>query len=1475
MKRAINIVVWTAVGMYLTVVVLLHIPVTQSFIGTLVSNALSEGLGTKVSVGRVDLGFINRLIIDDVYIYDQKDKQMLRVARLSAKINPVALLEERLSFSSIQLFGMHANLYQEKPDAQPNYQFVLDSLSSDNDNKESTPIDLQVNSIVIRHGAFNYRKLYKSPMHARFSFDDVAVSDLSGHIILNRLTKDSLNVMVKSLSFVEKSGLRLKSLKMDLVRGRNNACLRNFRLEMPHSLIESDNVSATFQMENDSLLTNTLQYAGRIVSSTRIAPSDFSCFLPILKNVKEKVSVNLSFGGTVSSLQVKQLHLLLGENTINLGANGKLEKLGNRFRWHSHIEKLYADAQKISDLSLSIGKSLPKNFVLLGNISCKGNADGFGDNWHVQGFVNTDVGDVKCSAQRLSKKYSITANTENLKLGTLLSNNQLGLFAAQMSINGYNLRNGSLEGNIQKMEYNGHMYQDIKLNGNRVGDCITGKFFLVDPCGRMSLTGVANVAKNSPSLSLRGSVQQLSPRGLGLSKKWGDATFEFAVSADLRGNNINNASGNVQISDFLMQCPEKGNYAIDSLSLRTGYDKGHHFFSVNSDFGQIDVKGHFDYTTLPNSIIRMIGNKLPTIPGLAKVSERGLNDFDISMRINDSRWMQYLLGIPLEVKEPLTIAGGMDDRHHQVDITCKIPNFIYDGAPYKDVSLHVSTPNDTLVAIGELRKIMANGCETDLSVRAGACDNRLSASIAFKNNERHPLSGILNASAQFRHDPYGRSTAFVEIAESSVSVGDSTWNISPSTISYRKDYVNVHDFCIRHGEQYVSIDGIASASANDSLIVNLNGIDVRYVLDLINFHSVDFDGTASGRGSVSALFSKHPQASAVLTVDNFLFENGRMGTLSANLSYDDATQQINIEANAKDDNRNTFIDGYVSPGRSTIDLNIQANRTRLEFMESFCGSFMRDVDASAEGAVRLSGKLSNINLTGQLVVNGSLCISSLNTTYSLENDTVKFIPDEIIFSKDTIYDRNGNIGVVEGSVHHQHLTNLSYDLGVKAKNLLSYDTHTFGENTFYGTAYVTGDCFISGRSGEVNIDINATPCPGCIIVYNVNDLGTLSTHEFLHWMSPHKETDSLAVSSSDMGRKEKETVSEDVNNENMVGTNIRLNFLVNCTPDATIKLLMDEQTGDYITLNGDGILRATYYNKGSFDIYGNYIVDHGVYKLTVQNVIKRDFAFQKGGTIAFGGNPYNADVNLKAMYVLNSVSLSDLNIGKSFTSNNVRVNCLMNITGSPSAPKVDFDIDLPSLGNDAKQMVYSLINVEEEMNQQALYLLAVGRFYTQGNNNAVMESSSQYSQTSLAMQSILSGTISQQLNNVLSSVMRNGNWNIGANISTGTEGFNDAEYEGLLSGRMLNNRLLFNGQFGYRDNANATTSFIGDFDLRYLLFPNGNLSVNVYNKTNDRYFTRNTLTTQGIGIVMKKDFNGLRDLFGIKRKKKARAEKKK
>jgi hypothetical protein len=84
------------------------------------------------------------------------------------------------------------------------------------------------------------------------------------------------------------------------------------------------------------------------------------------------------------------------------------------------------------------------------------------------------------------------------------------------------------------------------------------------------------------------------------------------------------------------------------------------------------------------------------------------------------------------------------------------------------------------------------------------------------------------------------------------------------------------------------------------------------------------------------------------------------------------------------------------------------------------------------------------------------------------------------------------------------------------------------------------------------------------------------------------------------------------------------------------------------------------------------------------------------------------------------------------------------------------------------------------------------------------------------------------------------------------------EVDVALSSQLLNNRLLLNGNFGYRDNTYNTsnTNFIGDFDIEYLLNSKGTFRLKAYNHFNDQnYYLRNALTTQGVGIVWKHDFD--------------------
>lgn len=1455
-KRIINITIWTLIGLYTAIIILLHIPSIQTYIGGCVADALCDKFGTKVKVGRVDLGFINRLILDDSYMQDKNGEQMLRVSRISVKINLLALANGQIEITSAQFFGLHANLYKATPEAKPNFQFVVDALASKDSTKQKTPLDLQINSLIIRNGEISYRVLSRPSRPGKFSADDINARNISAHIIINRITDDSLNVKVKRIAFDERCGFKLKSLSLSAIACRTKTKIENFKLELPATLIQIPSLQASYRMKNGQIEMPTLQFDGSI-KAPYISPSDLAVFVPTLTRLNMRPALDIQFNGTGSSLTVKKISINTTDGSLQLVANGGVKNYPANPSWYTNIDQLKAGQQAISNIyAVATGKNVPNIIERLGNVQITGYAGGDKKNIASEGKLHTSPGNLTLAFDKRGDKITAHMETARFNIGSLVNDNKLGHISANLNVHGSSKDNFAAQGRVYDFDYNGYKYRSLNLNATYRNKRLEGKANIDDP--NVQLTAIGTFVNNGakPNLQLKANIAHFEPNTLRLTDKWQQTAFAANIACDIKGSDINNADGSIELHDFAMRGPET-EYNINNVSVKTGYNNGNHFLDVDSDFGTIDINGHFSYNTIVRSVLNMVAAKLPTIPGLTHKPQREFNDFTLNASLNSTEWMNRLLGIPLEIHRPLNISGEIDDKNEKINLWCDVPSFTFNGNRFSDAFVNVESPSDTLKADIRIKKLADRGKYMALHLNAGASDNHLNTSLSFRNNERHPLKGIINSSTVFAKDEEGVSTAYIDVLPSRATIGDTTWHVAPSSIIYSKNKLQVNSFSVSHDNQMLAINGTATKSENDSLLVTLNDIDVSYVLNLVNFHSVDFLGMASGEARIAGAFSEKPLLSADVIVKDFKFETGRMGTLYANVGYNHEEGNIEINAVAKDeDNRWTDINGYVSPKHNYIDLAIDAHRTRAEFMESFCGSFMDNVNADINGNVNVVGPLNNINLVGKAVVDGSVRLSALNTTYWMRGDSVTFVPDEIKFKGDTLYDRNGNIGIMTGSIYHKHLTNLSYALKVKAKNLLAYDTHSFGDNTFYGTAYVTGDCDIKGKSGEVVIDIDAVPEKNSILVYNAADQSSIGSTDFITWKDNNVE--------------ETDSTDTEHNNKVDISTNIRLNFLINCNPNATLKLIMDEKTGDYITLNGDGVLRASYFNKGSFDIYGNYIVDHGVYKLTIQNIIKKDFTFQKGGSISFGGDPYNAALNLKALYVLNSVSLADLNIGRSFSNNNVRVNCLMNITGNPNSPKVDFDLDMPNMSNDIKQMVYSLLNAEEEKNQQVLYLLAVGRFMAQNNNNNATGETPQYSQTSLAMQSFLSGTISQQLNSVLSNVINSSNWNFGANISTGNEGFNNAEYEGMLSGSLLNNRLLFNGQFGYRDNANATTSFIGDFDLKYLLFPNGNLAINVYNKTNDRYFTRNSLNTQGLGVIMKKDFTRISDLFFWRKKEKTK-----
>lgn len=1425
-KHICNGIIWTLIVLYLLLIVLMHLPSVQTFLGKEVAEALADKFGTKVEVGKVNLGFFNRIIIDDVMMYDQQGDSLIYASRLSAKIDYMAATQGKISVSSAQIFGLRANLYRQTAKSPANFQFVLDSLAS-KDTTQHKPLDLHIGSLIIRRGAIAYNQRDVAPRSGVFSPQHIRVSELSSHILLNHVTDNSIDLLLKKLSFKDESGFKLQSLHFKLQADRQKATLKEFRLLMPRSELVLDDLKATYRFEGKRFIPESLHFEGGIQQS-KITFADVASLVPALRHFDDAVFVSSRFSGTAKSISVPSLNLRTGSGSINLQARGSYSHASSHPAWNADIANLNLSPAGVEFLAENLGSKvkIPKEIQRLGTIHLTGKAKGYEKVLSAKGNIETDAGNISLQAVKNDDRIKASVDTRGVNLGRILDNRKLGTVVARIDAHG-TMKHIFAKGNIARFDYGNYDFHNIEIDGDYDMKVLRGTASIADPNVNLSVKGDYHLG--SRLYALNAAINHLRPTVLGMK----------------------------------MHDPS---YSLDNISISANNKGKEGHLDVEAPFVSLYARGQYDLTTIYGSIMRLVADKLPTIPGISKHAAKGYNDFTLQANITSAEVLQRMFGLPLSLTLPVHINGNISDAEKNVNLYINAPNFSWDGSAFHDANIELNTIGDSLRMEARISQGFPYEKAPVYRLRAAAADNNLSTLLYYANqSSKLPITGKIDARTQFFTSDNGATGVHVTVNPSEIMLGEKKWLLNPADIIYRKNELTVDMLNFSHGDQHIIINGKATPQATDSIVADLKDVDVAYILNLVNFHSVDFAGKASGKAVVKSIFQT-PEAYANLDVKDFVFENGPLGTLHAKAAYDNQEGQINIDATAEDGPEHlTVINGYVSPKRNYIDLGIEAHNTSLKFMENFCGSFLNNVEAWCKGKLNVVGDLKNINLVGDVVAHGRMHMKQLGTDYTFNHLRAHAIPDDIQFEGDSIYDshyngKHSHFALIRGGIHHKHLTRLSYDLDIDANNFLGFDTHEFGDDTFYGTVFATGTVGIHGKSGETIIDIDATPEPHSIFVYNVASPDAISAGSFIHWndatpyiyrpYSPDNDKDKKKDSSSNFS------------------SDMRINFLVNTNPNLTLKLMMDDQTGDYITLNGNGVIRANYYNKGGLDMFGNYVVDHGQYKLTIQNIIKKDFDFQPGGTIAFGGDPYNAPLNLQAKYTVNGVPLSDLNIGRSFSSNNIRVDCLMDITGTPGAPKVDFSMDLPTVNSDAKQMIYSVINSQEEMNQQVLYLLGIGRFYTQTKNNQTSEDASQQSQTSLAMQSLLSGTISQQINNVLSSFVNSSNWNFGANISTGNEGFNNAEYEGILSGRLLNNRLLFNGQFGYRDNANATQSFIGDFDLRYLIFPNGNLSIHVYNQTNDRYFTRNSLNTQGVGLIMKKDFFNLRDLLGIKKKSK-------
>lgn len=1463
---------------------LLNSPKVQQRVSVILATELENRIGTRVDLGGVRWLFPTDIIIDSLTIDDQEGEHLLSVDHIAAKVEwKPLILDRQLSIRNIRLFHPNVHIYRADADSDYNFQFLIDAFATKS-KKEKKPsrLSLRINTLLVRHAHVCHHDNTQQPSKI-FQFNDLDIDDLSAQLSLKTLSTDSASLIVRHLKFKEQSGLCIDDLYFRLVANRQGATLANFQLNMPHSALKLDTIWAAYNLDNKE---KNILFKGKIQPS-HVTPADLAFLAPQIKDITERIHFSADFTGSPSRFNLKEISIHTSHRDVVLRADAKLTHngmygsnhkelqnleglkftMGNEHSFNLHEATITNRAWTLlADEAPDIYSLIPQQLISIGHMTAAGNLRYDGHSATIDLRANTEAGNLK-SHMELDEQgnYTATLDGESIDIAQIIPESPITHTNITLLAEGtvgdtpntfdtlLDSITGTLHATATQTHMHGYEYKSITLDGNYAPKCYEADILLDDPNGALSLNATYDARRRLPYYTATLRADSLDLYAMQLIDIHKDATFSARLDAELRGKSLDHLVGKIIVDSLTIHRPGD-DYLMKEMGLYAS-EMENKMLSLHTEFMSATVRGEFTYQSLASSLLGHLHHSLPSLCHSQSHQHEICDNLCIAtVSIDSINPLRELLLLPIDVEEKASFNLTINDPQDALTLTASIPHLCYDNNIAKAISIdcHSLQQGLDLSIEATLYDDDGNAVKAELSTRSAA--DSIVFGAVWNSNPVGLFEGTFHTQAALALDNYGNLTATFNTDSTRATINHSEWELDPFHLGIAPGRIQIDGLHFANDTiQHLSVNGAITRYENDTLCVDFNNLDLEYLLSLVKLEGISFGGNVSGQADIASVYTQNPYIEATVSAQDFTFCEGPMGNVNGHIHWNQDDTQLQFTANVSETAQHTTaVDGIVDLNRDELWIDIAADSFNVSFLNDLLESFMSDVNGYAYGHLTVGGTMDSIDLNGSLLTDVAFKLTPTETNYHFR-DSLRLSPGKIVFRGIEAYDKHGQKAIVTGAVTHNCLEDFSCDLNVDAQNVLGIKLPNTGNNSFYTTIFGTGDIDIkSTPNSPLTIDIQAQTEKGSLFALNLANQDAASSESFITFTdrSVKRNVPTIATYSFDSQRRERPLVRQEAS------TNI--NIAAQITPDAELKLVMNQALDDHISVSGEGDLQVNIQDE-DINLFGTYTVNRGFYRLNLQDVINKNFDVLSGSTVSFKGDPMAADLNITARHTVNYVPLKDLSPE---LTGNVHVSCLLEISGTLNAPVVEFKLELPQGTEEEKAILRSYTNTEEQVNLQFIYLLGLGKFYT--------PDVAQNDQGTGNMESFISSTISGQINSLLSNIINNNNWNLASNLRTENliagsngleeEGLSDnnwenMEIEGILEGRLLDNRLLINGSFGYRDNPMYASNFIGDFDIRYLL--TGGLSLKGYNKTNDRYFSRTSLTTQGLGLVFQRDFDYL------------------
>jgi len=1445
----------------------------QTYLTKGITAFLSNELNTEISVDAVGIVYLDEIVFEGILVKDKENDTLAYIETIYLSIDKF-IPNSILSINEINI--QDGDFHLKRRNKQFNFQFLSDYFSQPSSNKKSKT-KIKIDHIALSNSRFSYHD--NNAPRRGFGVDYKHLDIKNINLEANRLSLENNNydLFIKHLSFNEKSGIEVKHLTSQIKFSSNGVFARRLNIQTK----ESNVYSPVFQLKTKEM-SDFLDFNNKVVFNSKIFESrislyEVSLFAPKLEGMDEIVQVKGNIDHHVNNMKIDDINLRFGTKSIIKGTFF----LPNFYEFNTsyfneRIDYLSVNIKDLKKIHLPFSFKdhyipIPNSLASLEYIEAsKVKLNGFTSQFVFSAKkINSKLGSIEMNNGLLFTKntsdasyyfeksqaseYDIKINS--FDLGTLVKNKSLGKIDGIFFFSGQTdgiktLSFSEIEGKLNYCDFDGYNYKNISLSeGSFIDQVFNSKIEIQDDNLALKYEGKIDF-KNDKHLDITIDLSKAILDNLNISPK-SNTKLAAKFKLDLKGNNLNNIKGTIKLEG--LDYSENGKqYKLPDLLIQIDRSPTIDRLNIWSDLANLSIQGKVDFNTILTDLQQQSSTLFPRlIDPSAHTKKTSTNSFEYDVELKEINKLLAVVYPDLKIANGTRIKGSQDSKEKTTLIDINSKKIKWKDIEAKNIIVKNAIGANKLNSSYQIDEIQLNDSLNLKNINFELKGDSSSIHAALDWNPNTTNYSSINWSTKVK----GIAAYDFIFDKSFIAFDNKKWEINQNAkINIQGYEIKVDNLKLQNEDQFIQLEGLISKSNNDQLNFKINELNLRDFNSFLGRNK--YEGTVNGWGYISNPYDNISfMGDAYLR--NFHFNDREVGDVFVQSQWQRGSDNIILKGDLSYKSSKTFkfIGNYLyKQPKNNLDFNLLFENTDIKFTNAFFDpEIVSNIKGSLSGKIYLSGELDNPKIEGKIKLNdGNAKLALLNVDFGLNGE---ILCDEYGFyiNNMPITDEEGNTGSVIGSAYHEQLSKWNYDVVFnleddmkKYKNapiiikplskFLVMNTAYNEEDVYYGKGYATGIVNIFGDEKLTDINVDLKTKTGTKInfpFYTVSEFN--EDQQFIKFKS---KSDNLSTTATKL---------------DFTGVNLKLNF--NITPEADIKIILDETTGDEISATGSGDITVALDKYNHLTLDGTYKVKKGDYNF-VMRPINEKFNIEENGTVTWTGDPYNALIDLKCYYSVNA-SLNE--ISRNITTNNMgyqEINCYLNLTQSLLNPAIAFDIVAPNT-NEAGQTLLNLIKNDKDMlNRQFFSLLLFKKFQSIDPQNTSVNSSG----------SAALDLAQSQINSMLSQVSKDYKLNVALDKNALTGGNSMAV--GLKKG-FYDDRLVFKGSVGIGTAGTASgqtqtlnqnqNPLIGDMNLEYSLNESGTFKINIFNESNQNTILNNQLGlfTQGAGLQYQEDFTTL------------------